>query len=67
MAKITITLDGPRGSGKSTLMKAIARRFGPDVVVRDPKGKPDRRDVHELEIDPSPVFLAALRAENGEA
>jgi MoxR-like ATPase len=65
MAKIRIIFEGEQGSGKTTLMRAIARRLGPDVVTVDPRRVGS--DLHALEIDPSPVFLAALRAENGQA
>lgn len=57
MQKRFITLEGPDGSGKSSVLKALARRIQTDyqlplVLTREPGGSPIAEQIRQVILDP---------------
>jgi NTP pyrophosphatase (non-canonical NTP hydrolase) len=58
--QINIAFNGPRGSGKSTIMKAIRDRLLPEATIADPFRKM-QEDHHGLTVEVTADMLARLR------
>jgi GTPase SAR1 family protein len=61
MTTIKVTFAGPRGSGKSTLMRAMLDRLGLTAEVLDPLRRKGHDDEHTLIVPVTDETLARLR------
>lgn len=58
---VTITFDGARSTGKSTIMRAIVATLLPEAKIVDPYGSAGQVDTHALTVEVTPEIIERLR------